>query len=402
LSALWTKEFGNNTVAFAIGGNGDYFNYGSLFNFQQFTPSSHITFSPSDCRNSGNCQATQIERTILVRDDDQVSQRFDVTFAGYYSDYNTLNVKRFDPRLAVVNKPNSDTVLRASIGSGFAAPRLSDIQAFLDTSHFNANPFAGCPLAEPLCAATAGNPNVKSETASGFDIGYEHLFGDGGDVSIDYYHTALHNHIFNGFAPAPPGTPTFDNGDPILFLEQPINLAGTIYSGVEASASVPIADRFGVNAYYDIQAAYPTDVPLFTEQAIGNVVNDQQYMGVPLHKYGWTLGYHTPARATTASFGGDYYAKNNSLNVKPFWVYNASVSTPLGDNTLHIGWVNIFNTTAGLWSSFRGGVPYPGAPGCNLGGNGPCDALGQYPTNAYQRSPHSLTITLEHRWGSLQ
>ncbi|HKW44374.1 MAG TPA: TonB-dependent receptor, partial [Candidatus Eremiobacteraceae bacterium] len=30
LSALWEKQFGNNSVAFALGGNGDYFNYGSL------------------------------------------------------------------------------------------------------------------------------------------------------------------------------------------------------------------------------------------------------------------------------------------------------------------------------------------------------------------------------------
>jgi outer membrane receptor protein involved in Fe transport len=400
LSGLWTKEFGNNSFAIGAGGNGDYFSYGSLFG-SSFIPSSHITFAPSDCRNSGNCQATQIERTIMVRDDDALSQKFDLTFAGYYSNYNTLNVKRFDPRVAIVNKPDSNSVVRLSLASGFAAPRLSDIQAYLNTSHFSAIQFGGCPMSEPQCAASAGNPNVKEETASGIDLGYEHLFGSSGDFSIDVYRTNLRNHIFSGFTPAPPGTPTFDNGNQILFLEQPINLAGTVYSGVETSASIPLSDRFSFNPYYNIQAAYPTDVPLFSEQAIGDVVNNQQYLGVPLHKYGWTVGYHTLSRKTTITIGGDYYAKNNSLNVKPFWVYNSSLNMPVGEDMLHVGWVNMFNANGGLWSAFNGGVPYPGAPGCTLGGNGPCATGNLYLTTAYQRSPHMLTVTLDRRWGSL-
>ena len=65
LSALWTKEFGNNSFAVAVGGNGDYFNYGSLTT-GSFVPATKITFSPSDCKNNGNCQATQIERTVFV------------------------------------------------------------------------------------------------------------------------------------------------------------------------------------------------------------------------------------------------------------------------------------------------------------------------------------------------
>ncbi|HEY7980296.1 MAG TPA: TonB-dependent receptor [Candidatus Eremiobacteraceae bacterium] len=402
LSGLWSKDFGNNTFAIGAGGNGDYFNYGSLGG-GSFIPTTKITFSPADCRNSGNCQATQIEKTILVRDDDAVSQKFDLTFAGYYSNYNTLNVKRFDPRFAIVNKPNSDTVLRLSLATGFAAPRLSDIQAYLNTSHFSATQFGGCPMSEPQCAASAGNPNVKAETAAGIDLGYEHIFGNGGDFNIDLYRTNLHDHIFSGFTAAPPGTPTFDNGNPILFLEQPINLAGTVYTGVETSATVPLSDRFSFDPYYNIQAAYPTDVPLFTQQALGNVVDNQQYQSVPVHKYGWGFDYHTLSRATSITVGADYYAKNNSLNVKPFWVYNSSLNMPIGDDMLHVGWVNMFNTNAGLWETFNGGVPYPGPPGCTANGGsfGPCAAGNLFLTNAFQRAPHMLTVTLDRRWGSL-
>jgi outer membrane receptor protein involved in Fe transport len=401
LSALWTKEFGNNSFAVAVGGNGDYFNYGSLTT-SSFVPATKITFSPSDCKNNGNCQATQIERTVLLRDDAEISPKFDLTFAGYYSDYNTLNVKRFDPRFAIVNKPNSDTVFRASIGTGFAAPRLSDLQPYINRSAFSSNNFSGCPSTEPFCAASAGNPALKSETASGFDIGYQHLFGNDGNVSIDLYRTDLNNHIFTGFTPAPPGTGNFSDGTPILFLEQPINLAGTVYTGIESNATLPLSDHFSFDPYYNIQAAYPTDVPLATEQVIGNVVDNQQYLGVPIHKYGWALNYHSLSRVTTVSLGGDYYAKNNSLNVKPFWVYNSSINMPVGDNMLHLGWVNMFNANAGLWSVYQSGVPYPGAPGCYLNGNfGPCNKNDLYLTTRFQRSPHMLTVTFDHRWGSL-
>jgi outer membrane receptor for ferrienterochelin and colicin len=325
-----------------------------------------------------------------------------LTFAGYYSSYDTLNVKRFDPRLAIVDKASDNMVFRASVGSGFAAPRISDLQPFLNTSHFSATAFGGCPTSEPFCAASDGNPNLKSETAIGYDLGFERLFGNGGDLNVDLYRTNLHNHIFTGFVPAPPGTPTFDNGSKILFLNLPINLAGTVYTGLESNATIPVGNYLSVDPYYSIQSAYPTDVPLAVAQTIGDVVNKQQYLGVPIHKLGWTLNYHTISRATTVSFGGDWYARNNSYNIYPFWVYNASATVPLGESTLHVGWTNIFNTQAALFSSFRGGLPYPGAPGCNLNGNGPCAAGDQYLTNLYQRAPHMLTVTFDRRWGSLR
>lgn len=400
---LWTRVVGLHTLTLAVGGNGDYFNYGQAFPNNSFLPSTAIFFSPQNCRTQGWCEATQIERTYLVRDDAALSEKFDVTFAGYYSDYDTLNVKRFDPRLAIVEKPNDRMVLRASIGSGFAAPRISDLQPYLNTNSFSGVAFGGCPSTEPFCAATTGNPNLKAETAVGYDVGAEHLLGQDGDIRVDFYRTNLTNHIFTGFVPAPPGTPNFSNGNPILFLNLPLNLAGSVYTGLEANARLPVSPYLSLDPYYDIQAAYPTGVPLTVAQTIGDVVNNQQYLGVPLHKLGWALDYHTLSHATSVTFGADWYAKNNSYNTfAPFWVYNAAASVPVGNATIHVAWTNIFNAQAGLFSVFNAGLPYGGAPGCYLGGNGPCNAAGQYVTSLYQRAPHSLTVTFDERWGSLR
>ncbi len=400
-SATWTKVFGNNTFVAAVGANGDYFNFGSASDFVgKFIPTSAINFAVAP-----NGQSTEIERTYLLRDDDELSTKYDLTVAGYYSDYNTLNVKRFDPRLAIVNKPNDSTVIRASIGSGFAAPRLSDLDPNLDTNLSDSGTAAGCPPSEEFCAASSGNPNLKAETAVGEDIGWQQLFG-ASNVGLDFYRTDLKNHIFTGAIPAPAGL-CFDpsptppacpvGSTPILFIQQPINIAGTVYQGVEANASLAVSQNFDIAPYYNIQSAYPTDVDPQTEVILGNVVDNEQYLGVPLQKEGWQVQYHNSARVQ-ATFGADYFAKNNSLNVPPFWVYNASYNTPIGDDTLHFGWSNIFNVNAGLFSNFDNGVPYPAAPGYT----GSCFGhAGFYCTTAYTRAPHVLTVTYDHRWGSL-
>jgi outer membrane receptor protein involved in Fe transport len=400
LSGIWTREFGNNTLVLGVGGNGDYYNFGSKFRFDTFVPTTKINFSAP-----GNGQATEIERTILVRDDDVLSTKFDLTAAGYYSDYDTLKVKRFDPRLAVVNTPNTNTVLRASIGSGFAAPRLSDLNPTLDTNSADSGTAAGCPMTEQFCAASQGNANLQAETAVGADIGWQQIFGSN-SVSLDWYRTDLKNHIFTGAFPAPAGLcfdpsptpPACPPGSvPILFIQEPVNIAGSVYTGVEASASLAVSHNFDFLPYYNIQASYPTSVSQQTEVILGNVVNNQQYLGVPIHKEGWQIAYHNPAH-TTAAIGADYYARNNSLNVPPFWVYNASLNTPVGEDTLHIGWSNIMNKDAGIFSNFDNGVPYPAAAGYT----GSCfGKAGFFCTTAFSRAPHMLTVTYDHRWGSL-
>ena len=113
-------------------------------------------------------------------------------------------------------------------------------------------------------------------------------------MGIDLYRTDLRNpHLHRSIHAGATGTLLRrancrpDGSTPILFLEQPINLAGTVYTGIESNATLPLSDHFSFDPYYNIQAAYPTDVPLATEQVIlGNVVDNQQYLGVPIHKYG--------------------------------------------------------------------------------------------------------------------
>jgi hypothetical protein len=105
-------------------------------------------------------------------------------------------------------------------------------------------------------------------------------------------------------------------------------------------------------------------------------------------------------------FGSNYFAKNNAYNQPPFWLYNAGASIPLGGDSLHVTWTNIFNTNAGLWSNFDLGVPQIGAPGYTSGCRNDNTQTNFNPniycTIGYNAPPHMLTVTFDHRWGSLR
>lgn len=405
--ASWDKAFGNHDFTIALGGNSDTFDSGNCGAFG-FTcagfENSSSGFPPDVPVIDGNIDTvtgTQIERTVLLRDDYEMSAKFRATLAGYYSSYTGLNVKRFDPRLALVNRPDDNTVIRASVGTGFAAPRLSDLVTPLNLSPFSSVSGPNCPTdgSNTFCNATSGNPNVKQESALGYDVSYERTWGTQGDFSIDLYRTNLHDHIFDAILPAPPNLFFSGTTTPVLGIFEPINLAGSVYTGIEFSGSLPVTNEFAIKGYYNTQAAYPFGVDLATQQNLGNVVNDNQYQGIPLHKVGYSVNFQNGQRVS-AFFGGDWFGPNNAYNVPQFWIYNGGITLPYSrDTMLHIALHNIFNKNALIFSNFNGGVPYPTIPGFSgCPGSGPCVV----PTTAFSAAPHSISVSLDTRWGSLK
>ncbi|MBV8245316.1 MAG: TonB-dependent receptor [Candidatus Eremiobacteraeota bacterium] len=380
IQGYWTKALNDqNTLTVAAGGNGDDFyfsqNNGTIQTFQQLQP---------------QASGSQLEKTVLLRDEFRPNAKWDLNLAAYYSNYNTLNVKRVDPRFGAVFKPDSQTAVRFNVGTGFAPPVLSQLLTPLNLSQFTSVNVPQCPSNNFFCAATSGNPNLKPETGFGYDLGIDHAFGSAGILSFDVYQTYVTNHIYTATLPAPPGlvfaappTPP----PPVLYIVQPINIQGTTFEGYELSARVPATHQLGVTMNYNTQVAFPTGLDANTQNTLQTVVNNQQYLGVPQHKYGYGVDYSN--RGLTAYFGGQYQGTNNPYNQPPFWLYNASLTLPLGaTNALHVNWLNIFNTNAYIFANFDGGVPYPGYSGPSL-------------TTAFPVAPTQFAVTFEHRWGSL-
>lgn len=388
--AYWTKPLGNHLLTLAAGGNGDSYYYG--YTYGSFG-------SPVTIPDISFTGGKQIERTYMANDAWQVNPKLAVNLTGYYSSYDTLQVKRFDPRLGLVYRPDLSTAIRFSAASGFAAPRLSDLYNPFNNSANSATSDPRCPQDSSTyggyCVASTGNPNLKSETAKGTDLGIDHTFGylNRGLISFDLYQTNLDNHLYYVNLPAAPGTGNFagknpPGGLPILFVNTPINLAHAVYEGFQLNGALPVTHNFSITGYYTTQAAYPTGLDYYTQFNSGDTVNNQQFEGVPVHQLGYGVQYNNLFGAQ-AFFRGDYMMQNNAYNVPPFWLYNAGVSEPLpNNNELILSWQNIFNKNATIFSLYNAGVPYPGV-------------AGPYGESTHPANPHSLTLTFSHSWGSV-
>jgi vitamin B12 transporter len=116
--------------------------------------------------------------------------------------------------------PVSETKLKASFGSGFKAPTLT--QLFVDFPEFNF--FA--------------NPNLKPEEARGYDAGFEQpLFNDRFRFGATYFHNDLTN-LINVFF------------DPERLRSTLINIDKATTEGVEAFASVIVNEQLRLRADY--------------------------------------------------------------------------------------------------------------------------------------------------------
>ena len=193
------------------------------FGFNQFSPFGGLPRA-SNANKAGyvEWQAAFAERFFLVanvRHDDNEA------FGGH-------ETFRVAPAVLV---PWTETKLKASYGTGFKAPTLS--QLYADSAPFF---FA--------------NPNLAPEESKGWDVGFEQpLFRD----RVRFGATYFHNDITNLIESTPTGAFAF--GVPVSTLD---NIGHATTSGVEAFASFTATDRLKFRADYTYTKAIDDDTEL--------------------------------------------------------------------------------------------------------------------------------------------
>jgi vitamin B12 transporter len=116
--------------------------------------------------------------------------------------------------------PVTETKLKASYGTGFKAPTLT--QLFVDFPDFNF--FA--------------NPNLRPEQSRGFDAGFEQpVFGDRLRFGATYFHNDITD-LINTFL------------DPITFRGTLINIDAATTDGVETFGSLTVSEQLTLRADY--------------------------------------------------------------------------------------------------------------------------------------------------------
>ncbi len=379
--ASFVRTFGDDTLSLSASANAD--------RAVTTTITQGATGQP---RNYGLDNASSlIARTYVLRDD-LVARKLTLSGALFASNYDTLNLRRIDPRLGAIYRPDPASVVRFSAGTGFAPPIVANLTAPLLLQSGNQNPLPQCPASDLDCAATEGNRNLRAESAFGLDGGYEHTLFGLGRVSFDLYRTDVTGHIYNTIVPAPAGL-KFDDGIDVLYIEQPVNVGNVRYEGLNLGTSVPVARNVFVDGNYNSEVAKASGVDPLTESYFQNIVNGEQLEGIPIHTFG-SAGRYENRAGVKASLQWLFTGVNNQFGQPGFSVFNANVALPLltqtqnGRDALIFAVHNIFNVHDQFYYT-NSGVPYGGFSG-------------PYATTQFGIPPLQVVVTFRRSFGSLK
>lgn len=115
--------------------------------------------------------------------------------------------------------PGTDTKLKASYGTGFKAPTLS--QLYVDFPSF----------------LFFANPNLKPEESTGYDAGFEQPIGDRFRFGATYFHNDITN-LINTVS------------DPTTFRSTYVNIGRAQTEGVETFAALNVTDNLKLRGDY--------------------------------------------------------------------------------------------------------------------------------------------------------
>ncbi|MBV8364289.1 MAG: TonB-dependent receptor [Candidatus Eremiobacteraeota bacterium] len=278
-----------------------------------------------------------VQRSFALRYATEALRNVQLTLAAYYSRFSTVG-SSLDPRLGVVWAPNRRSVVRASVGSTFQAPQLTEL--------FVPSPL---PTPPPDGFVSIGNPALRAEHATEYQLGYEHLFGSDVKptrVSLDLYQTNLRNAI----------NPFVSEAGYIY----PINVGNAVYRGFELRFDHSLTSRIHLTGGYSTNSAFPISLPAAVGD--GSLVSGQQFLGTPLHRI--DLGVHGDSgHGISFEVGALSESGNNELNRPPFATLRASISVRGGPLLFTLSGTNLTNVYADGFTRDGAGVSYPGLTG---------------------------------------
>ncbi|HTJ24872.1 MAG TPA: TonB-dependent receptor [Candidatus Limnocylindria bacterium] len=354
------------------------------------------------------------EWSYFARDNYQFTNQLSAFVNAWFKHSSVSEKTTFDPRATLQYRPSHNDVVQFTYGRSDGAPSPS---LKLTGAAPAADP--GASLTSVSCngfndVTSAGNPNLESESANDFELGYGHRFAGDNNIQINGYVTTVANQLFSASEPllqygignvafAPNALQTYLNrlqsqcpGENITMASLPQYLSvSTTYNAAHALArGVEITGRARANriAYVDygyyIESSTKTGISDEILLSNPNVVNGAQLAGIPLHQATVSLDV---APAPWEFRIDNYYTEfNNGLNRPSYWHSNAFISRALGKGTLlTLGGTNIFNNAV----QYYGLIGYGTAAITNpVSGNTPA------PSEEFGLAPAQLTLTLQQKF----
>lgn len=182
-------------------------------------------------------------------------------------------------RLSLAYDLSATTVLRGNIGTGRKNPTFTELYGY----------FPG---------QFVGNPDLKPESSTSYDVGIDKILRDGAVVlQLSLFRQDLEDEI-NGFV-----------FDPNTFLATAENIDGTSRrTGAELDANWQISDHFDLGASYT-----------YTDSEQNNPLGqNMQELRRPKHSGALTLGYVSSSQRFGATFAADYGGTRTDVFFPPW------------------------------------------------------------------------------------
>ncbi|HZV77087.1 MAG TPA: TonB-dependent receptor [Candidatus Babeliales bacterium] len=293
---------------------------------------------------------SQTERSAAVRYTGDPTSHIHYSLATYFSNYSVFG-SSFDPRAGFVWTPTGSTALRASVGTTFQAPQLSELVV---PPTADLVPVGG--------VIYTGNPNLKPCHATEYDLGAEHVIGRTGrqlHLSMDVYRTNMRspaNQLY--VAPGAPNCST--PGYPSCPVSYPVNAGDGVYTGMNVQAAQELGPYTRLSVGWDVDSSYLTVIPASIQD--GTFVAGEQTLGQPLHKAYITLE-STPRLGWGYGAQLNYEGSYNELNRSPYAVVNAYFQYRWPGLEIGCYGTNLTNVYANPFTITNGGILYGAQPG---------------------------------------
>ncbi|HEY5427323.1 MAG TPA: TonB-dependent receptor, partial [Candidatus Tumulicola sp.] len=291
---------------------------------------------------------SQTQRTAALRYTIDPSEHLHFAAAAYLSDFSTFG-SSFDPRVGFTWTPTGNTAIRASVGTTFQSAQLTELIVLPQ-------------LPPPVDGVISiGNPNLKPDYATLYDIGGEQIFGTKGyqtHVSLDFYRSNLRSPSAELAVTPIPGCGKKHR--PACPIAMPINAGNGVYTGANVALEQQLGSRFKIRAGWDVDSSYLTVIP--PDQQDGTLLAGQQSLGQPLHKA--YFGFEgTTARGLSYGANLDYEGTYNELNRPPYATLDAHIAYATKQFQVGVYGTNLANVYANPFTVLGGGVPYGVPPG---------------------------------------
>lgn len=191
--------------------------------------------------------------------DEFFTDKFRLVVGARVDKFSVIEDPVFSPRITAMFKPSESQAFRASFNKAFRSP--SQINNFLDITIVQAVTLPGLGLfAFPVLAI--GNPDLKEESLTAYEVGYQGEFGGRTNVTFAYYVNRNDDNInftalsYYGPANPPPGWPLPPAFVPPNLLPSAfgyLNLGPFRSQGIEVSMNHMVNENLSFFANYSWQ-----------------------------------------------------------------------------------------------------------------------------------------------------